>query len=207
MGFHVCASVYVYFLLHKLQVEHYSAGASMTRIVFRNAHTVSRKIPVPLCFYLTVSRGYKVRNSYFVWFGGYKSWPDLILLSLCPNESNSRLSSGHQEASSPGLKRPEAEVTQLFLWLFKDNLHWELWSHSEQSVPAWYCNHVRDHSLRLAWLISMDDISVPIFHYAHVWLLLLQDSAGLPVCAWVIEFSLWYPLFLKIVNMHDNLIF
>lgn len=35
------------------------------------------------------------------------------------------LSSMHQEASSVGLKRPEAEVAQLFLWLFKDNLHWE----------------------------------------------------------------------------------
>lgn len=45
-------------------------------------------------------------------------------LSLSLNESDSVLSSVQQEASSVGLKRPEAELAQLFLWLFKDILHW-----------------------------------------------------------------------------------
>lgn len=54
-----------------------------------------------------------------------------ISLSLCLNESDSTLSGVHRQTSSVGLKRPEAVVAQLFLWLFKDNLHWELWSHSK----------------------------------------------------------------------------
>lgn len=43
-------------------------------------------------------------------------------------------------ASSVGLKRPEAEVAQLFLWLFKDNLQRELWV---QAVCVWYQIHAK----------------------------------------------------------------
>lgn len=60
----------------------------------------------------------------FVWICGYKPQLHLILFSFDSIERDIRLSSGHQEASSVGLNRPEAEVVQLFLWLFKDNLHW-----------------------------------------------------------------------------------
>lgn len=45
--------------------------------------------------------------------------------------------------ASVGLKRPEAEVAQLFPWLFKDNLHWKL------SAPLWYQCHAKYYFLRL----------------------------------------------------------
>lgn len=64
--------------------------------------------------------------SYFGGFYGYDPCPLPISLSLCLNESDSMLSSVHRDASSVGLKKPEAEVAQLFLWLFKDSLHLEL---------------------------------------------------------------------------------
>lgn len=67
-----------------------------------------------------------VFSKFFKGFHGSDVYPLSISLSHCLNESDSMLSSERQEASSAGLKGPVAEVAQLFLCLFKDNLHWEL---------------------------------------------------------------------------------
>lgn len=82
------------------------------------------------------SWGFQVKNAHFVWFCGYNLWPHhIFVIPLSKWKWQQAL-----QASTVGLKRPEAEVAQLFLWLFKDNLRWELWG---QAVCVWYQIHAK----------------------------------------------------------------
>lgn len=93
-----------------------------------------------------------------------------ISLSLCVNESGIMLSSVHREASSVGLKGPEAEVAQLFLWLFKDNLHWEPWSRLSLSATPISCGRLLSEIARV--FISAHDIfCVHFFFSSHAHML------------------------------------
>lgn len=111
----------------------------------------------------------------------------------------------HQEASSVGLKRPEAEVAQLFLWLFKDNLHRELWS----SLPVrdtdimpktalWHCPGLYLH------MISALCVHARFSSHTFVTAAFLRGQDSAVFSALLMGFSLWYFLCLRAVNMHGG---